>query len=167
MTGYLLDTNAVSDWLIDTKPRHPAVRAKIASLPADSPLLTSVIVLGEIEYGLRVDRDNQPTLEPFRERVRQELPHVLTVEKATADVYGGLRAKLFDKFTPKGKRKGPRPEQLVDPVTSLALGIQENDLWIAAQAIERNLVLVSNDGMKRIRDVAPELRVEDWGQSKL
>ena len=166
MKGYLLDTNAVSDWLVDTKPRHEAVSASIASLPAESLLLTSVIVLGEIEYGQRVaPRAKRPALTALQERVRQELPHVLTVDQATTDVYGDLRARLFEQFAPKKGRKGLRPEQLLDPVTSLTLGVQENDLWIVAQALERNLVLVSNDGhMLRIREVAPELDVEDWGQ---
>ena len=45
----------------------------------------------------------------------------------------------------------------------MELGIDENDLWIAAQAIEHNLVLVTNDEMKRIKHVAgPVLDIEDW-----
>jgi tRNA(fMet)-specific endonuclease VapC len=81
-------------------------------------------------------------------------------------VYGDLRARLFEKFAPKKRRrKGLRPEELVDPVTAKELGIQENDLWIAAQAIERNLVLVTNDAMARIQEVASELKVEDWAAS--
>jgi predicted nucleic acid-binding protein len=51
---------------------------------------------------------------------------------------------------------------LIDPVTSRELGIQENDLWIAAQALEYNLVLVRNDKMDRIRDACEELQVENW-----
>ena len=51
-------------------------------------------------------------------------------------------------------------------MTSKRLEIQENDLWIVAQAVERNLVLVSNDAMKRIREIAPDLVVEDWGDAK-
>ncbi len=80
--------------------------------------------------------------------------------------YGDLRARLFEKFAPKKRRrKGLRPEELIDPVTAKELGIQENDLWIAAQAIERNLVLVTNDAMARIQEVASELKVEDWAAS--
>jgi predicted nucleic acid-binding protein len=51
------------------------------------------------------------------------------------------------------------------------LGIDENDLWIAAQAIQYNLVLVTNDGLERIRavlrQVAPALQaIENWTVSK-
>ena len=69
----------------------------------------------------------------------------------------------FEKYAPNVKRRrGLRPEQLIDPVTSQELGIQENDLWIAAQALEYNLVLVTNDKMERIRDVCEELQIENW-----
>jgi len=50
-------------------------------------------------------------------------------------------------------------------LTALTLGIQENDLWIAAQAIERHFILVTSDHrMTRIREIASEaeLVIEDW-----
>lgn len=100
----------------------------------------------------------------FRELVYDQLPHPLPVRETTGMYYGQLRARLFEKFAPKEKRtKGLRPEQLTEPVTSLELGIQENDLWIAAQASEYNLVLATNDKMLRIREVASGLlRIESW-----
>lgn len=52
--------------------------------------------------------------------------------------------------------------------TAPELGIDENDLWIVAQAVERNLVLVTSDKMRRIRKTIRELhsgfRVEDWAK---
>ena len=78
-------------------------------------------------------------------------------------MYGELRAKLFEKFAPKNNKKGLRPEQLVDPITSLVLGIQENDLWITAQAMARNLILVTNDKLSRIKEVTgSDLRIKNW-----
>jgi predicted nucleic acid-binding protein len=54
---------------------------------------------------------------------------------------------------------------LVDPLTAKCLGIQENDLWIAAQAYESNLVLVTHDKMDRLREVASDLLAfEDWAE---
>jgi predicted nucleic acid-binding protein len=47
-------------------------------------------------------------------------------------------------------------------VTSQELGIQENDLWMAAQALEYNLVFVTNDKMERIREVCADLQLENW-----
>jgi len=37
------------------------------------------------------------------------------------------------------------------------LGIQENDLWIAAQAIQYNLVLITEDHMRRLQEVSTDL----------
>lgn len=172
MKGYLLDTNAVSDWLDSSRPRHAAISDRIEHLAdTDAILLTSTIVLGEIEYGIRVapEYKRQP-LDELRAQVDVQFVHrrlLLDVARSTAIVYGELRARLFEKYSPHARRKkASRAKELVCPVTPKALGIQTNDLWIAAQAIERNLVLVSNDAMKRIRDVAPELLVENWAQAK-
>ena len=64
------------------------------------------------------------------------------------------------------RKKGLNPEKLVDRFTWLELGSFENDLWIAAQAMTRNLTLVTNDtnvGMKRIREVAGKsLYIDNW-----
>lgn len=73
---------------------------------------------------------------------------------------------LFEKFGPKDKRiDGRRPEQLIDPVTSLQLKIQENDLWIVSQAITRDFTLVTNDkvSLKPLLEVVGgELHIENW-----
>lgn len=171
MKGYLLDTNAISDWLDETKPRHEAVSNRIEQLAStDAILLTSVVVLGEIEYGIRVEAHKRHDfLDQLQAQVEVQFAKkklLLDVTRFTTLVYGDLRARLFEKYAPgTNRKKGMRPEELACPVTSLLLGIQENDLWIAAQAIERNLILVSNDRMKHIRDVAKELVVEDWGDA--
>lgn len=167
MKGYLLDTNVISDWLDETKPRHAAVSESVEQAAQDGAILvTSSIVLGEIEYGIAAtDKATQKSLVDFHNQVTKQFGQkrfLLSVSRSTTSIYGDLRAKLFDKFAPKKRKKGLRPEQLVDPITSKAFGIQENDLWIAAQTIEYNLVLVTNDAMARIQEVAPELRVEDW-----
>jgi predicted nucleic acid-binding protein len=115
-------------------------------------------------------QDRQESLDALQTQVDIQFVNkrlLLDVTRSTTLIYGDLRARLFEKYAPGAKRKkGMRPEELTDPVTSKKLGIQENDLWIAAQAIERNLVLVSNDAMKRIRSVAPELQVENWAQTE-
>lgn len=171
METYLLDCNAISDWLDKTRPRHLCVAQRAEeSAQSDADLVTSTIVLGEIEYGIKVaPREKIQALGEFRAQVDLQFVRkrfLLAPERTTSLVYGDLRARLFEKFAPKKRRrKGLRPEELVDPVTAKELGIQENDLWIAAQAIERNLVLVTNDAMARIQEVASELKVEDWAES--
>jgi predicted nucleic acid-binding protein len=140
------------DYLIDTNlPRQPSPR-----------LLFSRMSLGEIEYGYQlggsvVDRRHDFTL--FLEACGLAL---LGIEPGTATEYGRVRAALFNKYAPKKDRRGLRPEQLKDQLTSQVLGIQENDLWIVAQALAHDLTLVTNDDMSHIRNVTPELVVANW-----
>jgi tRNA(fMet)-specific endonuclease VapC len=135
-----------------------------SSTPPEAPLRVSAITLGEIEYGLRVVSEDSTALqEAFRELVDRRLPMVLDISKTTRMYYGLLRARLFEKYAPRHRRRrGLRPEQLIDPVRSRELGIQENDLWLAAQALEFNLVLATNDALEPIRAVCEELQMENW-----
>ena len=142
------------------------MHSHIAALPEESPLRISAITLGEIEYGHRAEAKGPPLpiQKQFHRFVRNIDPMVLRVGEHTAEHYGILRAALFEKYAPKdAKRKIKRPEQLIDPITSKELGIQENDLWICAQALEHRLVLVTHDKkMVRLHELAPELEIEDW-----
>ena len=163
MHGYLLDTNIVRYWFDERRSEHQRVLQHIQELPGEPPLMISAITLGEIEYGLQVARIDTLKQEAFHAFISTNLPMVLDITKATRIYYGSLRASVFEKYAPNARRRrGLRPEQLIDPVTSRELGIQENDFWIAAQALEYNLVLVTNDKMDRIRDVCGDLQVENW-----
>jgi len=90
----------------------------------------------------------------------------IVIDKHVARDYGRIRARLFEKYGPKEKKKkGLRPEQLSDPVTSLQLKIQENDLWIVSQAVARNFILVTNDrkSLRPLLEVTGgELCIENW-----
>lgn len=163
MQGYLLDSNIIRYWFDAECMEHDRVLQRVQNLPAGTPLVVSAITLGEIQYGLRV-LDEAPDYEAeLAGFIYEQLPMTLSVTDTTRIDYGSIRARLFRKYAPgELRRKARLPEQLVDPVTGLTLGIQENDLWIAAQAVEHNLILVSNDRLTHIREVAPELRVENW-----
>lgn len=168
MTGYLLDTNIVCFWFDrNRQPQHHRVNEQIGKLPANTPLRLSSVTLGEIEYGHRaISQTDRPIHLEFKEFIRGQLPTELDIRSTTAIYYGPLRARLFEKFSPKNGKHVRRLTQLIDPDTDEALGIQENDLWIASQAIEYNLVLVTHDKMQRLSEVAEELslglRTEDW-----
>ena len=165
MPGYLLDTNVVRYWFDPARQeQHQAVTRRIGGLPEHVLMTISAITLGEIEYGHRalgekIDREKE---DAFLQFIGHRLPMTLDVGKHTRIAYGALRARLFDRYVPSPRKKGLRPEQLVHPVTALELGIHENDLWIAAQALEHNLVLVTHDKMAHLQEVAEELRLEDW-----
>jgi predicted nucleic acid-binding protein len=42
------------------------------------------------------------------------------------------------------------------------LGVDINDVWICAVAWEHGLTLLTQDKMKQIRSVVPEINVESW-----
>jgi predicted nucleic acid-binding protein len=125
----------------------------------------SAIIIGEIECGHRTspstDKNRRKQYEEFI--VKKLHPYVLPVGIHTREPYAYLRSNLFWKFAPKTHR-AKHPELWEDPVTGDQLGIDENDLWTAAQALEHSLVLVTNDKLLRIREADPDNRllVEDW-----
>lgn len=164
MDAYLLDTNILEYWYNPNRSEHKHVKKHIESLGEGTPLWISILTLGEIEYGHRLSPNPDPKAqEQYLEFINERIPYVVEIDRHTVGFYGEMRARLFEKFAPKEKRKkGLRPEELVDPITAKELGIQENDLWITAQAIQYDMVLVTNDKMNQICKVMPDLRVENW-----
>jgi len=162
--GYLLDTNIVSYWFDEQSAPNRSIVERIQRLPEGAPLRISAITLGEIEFGLRVRREEMPEFErDLRLFVQEKLPTVLDVTSTTRTYYGSIRASLFERYGLHVKRnKKLRLGQLTDPASEAELGIQENDVWIAAQAVEYNLVLVSNDKLTKIREAADGLLFENW-----
>jgi tRNA(fMet)-specific endonuclease VapC len=168
MDGYLFDTNAVSPLWNARHPEHDTVKAFFA-IVSQSPVWLSTIVLAEIEYGMKItpemDIDSQ-------NQVRHEMsnhPFILDIDKHTIGPYSDLRAELFKKFSPRDRRGRLTvkwPEDLIERTSAKELGVQENDIWIAAQAIQYNLILVTGDHMQRLVEVSENLdnplRIARW-----
>ena len=166
MRTFLLDTCIWSYWFDDDRYRqeNTNIRKQLQKLQPDSKLGISIITWGEVAFGQKYAITRELIQADYFKFIEAKGPKTFHIDMHTANTYGMLRSHLFDKYASKDKRKkNVRPEQLVDPVTSLELGIQENDLWIAAQAITRNLTLVTNDKLSRIREVAGDnLHIENW-----
>lgn len=165
MPGYLLDTQTIRYWFDGNDGNFPKV-TRIAEARAaehsNAPLYVSAITLGEMFFG----HADHPTgvganREAYVRFVRKRLPQILNVSKHTAEPYGHLRSRLIRKFPPKNgwSSKKWAVEQLYDPVAGREFGFDENDIWLAAQAIERNLILVTNDKkfVTRVQEVAVEV----------
>jgi predicted nucleic acid-binding protein len=72
---------------------------------------------------------------------------LLDVTRHTANEYAILKANLAKTYLAKALRRD-RPrwlENWVDRATGQVLQVDENDLWMCAQARERNLVLITAD----------------------
>ena len=129
---YLLDTNACVDYL---SGRYPSVIARLQrSGPADIGL--STVVVAELRYG--ADRSARAKENHARVDVLvAEIPPVeFDLESAAA--YGRLRTRLEANGTPIGP----------------------NDMLIAAQALARDLVVIT-DNVREFRRVRG-LKVENW-----
>ena len=129
----LLDTNIVSHVLNG----HPQVVRRLVATPM-ALLCISAVTAGELQFGLAkrpAARSLRAAVEAFLLRV-----DVLPWSRATAVHYGALRAELT------------RAGKLLAPL----------DILIAAQAIEVDAILVTNDAaFAQVRG----LRLEDWTRS--
>ena len=182
MADYLLDTNILSYWYDTNCSEHAKVVARVNTVKQPdvstgyiSRFFVSVVTLGEIEYGARVshfpDAEKQAeyaAMDAAKVKfVLEQCPEPLDLSKYVAEQYGEMRAWLFNNCAPKKRKsKKKRVEELVTPVTAIELGIDENDIWIAAQAKTHNLVLVTRDFRGNFANVlnqfASTLSVEDW-----
>ena len=160
---YLIDTNyAPAPW--DKNDKHHDKMRQFISSNGESRVAISVVTLAEVEYGLKI----APVVDEGRQAIVRasmaEYTYVWNITQHTVRFYSEIRAKLFMKYAPsdsKGKLKTKWPEDLIDRTTAKTLGVQENDVWIAAQAYERNACLVTSDRMDRITSLQlnPPLRI--------
>lgn len=164
MNAYLLDTTVLSIYLDPMHPQHTEKGQSLAELPADAPRFVSAVALAELSFGTRLastlGKGNLPALEAM---IAQAKSHaVLDITHHTAAAYADLKARVAQKYLAKVLRKD-RPkyiEEWVDKATGKKLGIDENDLWMCAQAKERDLVLVTADArMRRIPDADTEVQL--------
>ncbi|MBI2964263.1 MAG: PIN domain-containing protein [Deltaproteobacteria bacterium] len=117
-------------WLIDTSiwiavERGTVGAADIHAITRQEPVYLSPVNIAEIRFGLELLRAGtlkQKAAAALR-RLRRKPQLRITVE--TAEVFGSLAAKL---------RKSGR-----DP------NVRVNDLWLAAQAIQRDFTLLTSN----------------------
>lgn len=164
MDAYLLDTTILSIYLDPGHASHGDKSAILKSLPPSALQYISVIGLAELMFGVELatslEKGNLPIL---REIIRQARSYAaLDVSHHTSAAYAELKAKIASKYLHKVLRKD-RPkyiEEWVDKATGKALGIDENDLWMCAQAKERDLIFITADArMKRIQDADSTVRL--------
>jgi tRNA(fMet)-specific endonuclease VapC len=144
VNGYLFDTCTVRKWW----HHHAQTEAYTSNLKDNDFVYVSAITIGEIEFahsGIEAT-DPQQQAEFMRWIHNEfEVPQ-LAVTASTAIYYAQFRRTCFSTLAPKKFKFIESREDMLGE----KLGIDENDLWIAAQACERNLILVTNDKMARL-----------------
>lgn len=167
MDAHLLDTNFVSTFFDTGSKMHGSAQTWMATASDDAFYLPS-IALGELEFGvnLAIARGGglDPTTRDLFAKVRR-LPMVAPVTQETAEHYARVKSAIAITRFPKmlirlGKKKLSKPDTWIDEVSGTKLGIDENDLWICAIALERNLNLVTFDtDMNYAKIACPDLRL--------
>jgi tRNA(fMet)-specific endonuclease VapC len=132
LTTYLLDTD-MCIYIMNHRPPQVIRRCRQCE-PGEIGI--SAVTISELRYG--VSKSTQQKKKKVRLEEFLTPFEVLAYDLEAADVYGDIRFELKKKGTPVG-----------------AL-----DLLIAAQALSRNLILVTNNEkeFQRIR----KLKVENW-----
>lgn len=154
MDGYLLDTCAVSALLDGQHINHANIKSAIDAIEIGAPRFVSAIAVAEIMFGDLMDQasgHSSPRLTAFIREV-QNYP-VREITKHTRAEYAALRTTLAVKYLPN-LLKSNRPRWIdnwPDRATGEKLQIDENDVWICAQARECNLTLVTTDEKMVIR----------------
>ena len=129
---YLIDTN-ICIYIMNKRPKDVIARFKEMAL---GDIGISTITVSELQFGVdnsRFINENQKRLDEFLTPFE-----ILAYDEAAARVYGKIRFEL--------KKKG--------------LPIGPLDLLIAAHAVSKNLILVTNNDreFKRVKS----LEVEKW-----
>ncbi|MGI8782624.1 MAG: PIN domain-containing protein [Acidobacteriota bacterium] len=137
MADRLLDTNAVSAAM----QGRSVFSRYLARVAEDGLLLTSVIVEGEIRFGISrlAEGSKRRGLTNVLVQVMENLHDTLPIARAVAARYAEVKTDLWARGKP----------------------MSENDLWIAATALSHNLTLVTSDST--FRNIK-KLLVEDWSQ---
>ena len=98
---------------------------------------------------------------------------VLPIDQHTAQIYGRIRASLFNAFAPRDNRNRVARayvEDLRERTSGKELGIQENDLWIVSTAIQYNLMFVTDDRRGGMRNIVAKAnytrRTQFWSEAR-
>ena len=137
MSGYLLDTNVISELL--RKRPEPRVLARLRSVPAED-LATSAVCVMELRHGAA----RHPGGDALWERIRREV--LSRVRVMSVDQPVGVRAgEILARLEARGR----------------AIGLE--DVLIASTALERGLTVVTRN--LRHFERVEGLRAESWWTS--
>lgn len=157
MSGYLFDTNIWSHAF----DGEAFATERIHKLK-NSQIYLSSVVWGEVVFGAK--SNPRFKFDEYKKFIYSNNPLILPIDEHVAEMFGEVKAKIFNHKSVKTMRtKSGRDSLLKKPIPSKDMGIDENDLWIVAQTLTFNLILITNDRMSNILQLAPkEFKCEIW-----
>lgn len=144
--------NHITAW----EEQNPTLIESFRDHPPDNIVWVCPISLAEIECGLRITNTTDAQRRAACRRFIEDnaLDFVHRIETTTRDSYAEIMERIW--------RAHP-PAMGTDTQKHLsAVGVDVNDVWIAAVALEHGLILLTKDRMETIRNCVPDLRVENW-----
>jgi predicted nucleic acid-binding protein len=151
--GYLIDVNHVTAW----EKANPLFMDRLSLKPPECLIFVSAATLAELVWGNAITTTtDSERRKQFKAFVMQELwPYRLGITGTTSLEYAEILERVWRKTPPK--TANTRTDHRL-----LELGVDINDVWMVATAMERNLTLLTQDKMTHIREVVPEVVFEDW-----
>ena len=145
---YLIDTNHCSRIIFGETNLIQQLE-----LHSEAGVATSVIVRGELLYMVAKSQQTAANIQQVNAFLNKI--DLYPINLSISDIYGDLKGKLINTFGPKEKAERRK-------FNIQTLGFGDNDLWIAATAINYNLTIVSTDNdFRRIQQVYP-FALESW-----
>jgi tRNA(fMet)-specific endonuclease VapC len=145
--GYLIDLNHVDAFIHE----EPGIMAKANASPREHFVWICGITLGEIEGGNRgmTRTTNEEERKKYLRLVKQTFESLrIDTSEFTPEYYGKIMGRIWQNDPPSPKTKTER--HLLD------LGVDINDVWIAAIAWEHKLTVLTTDKMVCIKKALKE-----------
>jgi predicted nucleic acid-binding protein len=151
--GYLVDVNHIRAHF----EKRLDFMAKLRLMPTDTQYRACAVTLGEIEAGhVMSTSTNEGRRDEFAKFVIDHYRYcALEIAASTTESYSLIMGRIWQRHRPANK-KTRTDAHLV------GLGIDMNDVWMAASAWEHNLIMLTSDAMSCIREAIPELQFECW-----
>lgn len=131
--------------------------AHFRDLPPENIIWVCPISLAEMECGLRIttstDVQRRAACRRFIEQNALDFVHEIGV--TARDSYAEIM-ELIWRAHPPANNKIKTQQHLS------SLGVDVNDVWIAAVALEHGLILLTNDQMTTIKNCVPQITFENW-----
>lgn len=148
MKDHLFDTSFISHLYDPSRKGHKAVSA--AASKCSGSIFISSVNLGELKTGISLAEVNLSVkLDQFRSVLSQIESNaiILDVSRHTATCYGEIKSRIRTHYYPNAiKKKIPKYiEDWIHHATGKQLKCDENDIWLCAQALERNLIFMTCD----------------------
>ena len=162
MEQILLDTNFVSVLLDPRRPIYAAVHARAQGFSNDDLVYVPVVALAELRYGMEAAQRSGQDVSHIRQTLTEAGRYPLAeIGRHTAETYADVKARLAARYLDLGRRPPRWLENWQDRASGQMLQVDENDLWIVAQAVERDYLLITCDQRlaDRFSPVIEELRL--------